>query len=123
MNRPYFETQIKLLISDFGPTEFTSGKVSMIWEHCKDLPDENFGKIVKHFIETKSNKYPPLPTHFHEAAIEQRKLLERQGFGKTWRSGEATWSETPIKEIMKKLGGESAVEALEKQLQKNKGAV
>lgn len=123
LSKSYFEKQMGILIGDFGQAEYTPAKINLIWDHCKDLPDYNFGRIILHFLETKSVKYPPLPTHFHEAAIEQRKHLDQQGLGNRRMSlAPAEYSNTPIKEIMKKLGGESALEALENQIQKNKGA-
>lgn len=119
MTKQYYSQQIALLTSNFGTAEYTPTRIDLIWDHCKDLPDYNFGRIIRHFLETKSVKYPPLPTHFHEAALEQRKLIQQQGPVQT-RTSSGEWSNTPIKEIMKKLGGESAVEALEKQIQKSK---
>lgn len=121
MTKQYYSQQIALLTTNFGTAEYTPTRIDLIWDHCKDLPDYNFGRIIRHFLETKSIKYPPLPTHFHEAALEQRKLLDQQGLGNR-RSpvGPLEYSNTPIKEIMKKLGGETAVEALEKQIQKSK---
>lgn len=123
MTKEYFEKQMGVLIGDFGHAEYTPAKINLIWDHCRDLPDYNFGRIIRHFLETKSVKYPPLPTHFHEAALEQKKLLESQGVGKgrVTSGGSAEWSSTPIKEIMKKLGGESALEALENQIKKQSG--
>ncbi len=121
MSPEFFMQQMEILTTDFGSAEYTPTRNKLIWEYCKDLPDYNFGRIIRHFLDTKPIKYPPLPTHFHEAALEQKKLLEQQGLGKT-RSylAPGEYSNTPIKEIMKKLGGESAVEALEKQIQKSK---
>lgn len=119
MNLQYFQQQMQILTRDFGAAEYTPTRVELIWEYCKDLPDYNFGRIIRHFLDTKPIKYPPLPTHFHEAALEQRKSLEQQGLGN--RRGPLVaqeYSNTPIKEIMKKLGGESAVEALENQIKK-----
>lgn len=124
MRPEFFEKQMSLLTSDFGTAEYTATKVAMIWDYCKDLPEYNFGRIIRHFIETRSVKYPPLPTHFHEAAIEQRKSIDAQGLGnRRTATGELQWSDTPIKEIMKKLGGESALEALENQIKKNQEAL
>jgi len=122
LNPKYFQQQMAILTGDFGPAEYTPTRVNLIWDHCKDLPDYNFGRIIRHFLETKSVKYPPLPTHFHEAAIEQRKMLDQQGLGNRRMSlAPAEYSNTPIKEIMKKLGGESALEALENQIKQNTG--
>lgn len=119
----HFHQQMALLTKNFGTAEYTPTRIELIWEHCKDLPDNNFGRIINHFLETKSVKFPPLPTHFHEAAIEQRKLLHQQGNGNgRGPIGPVEWSNTPIKEIMKKLGGENALEALENQIKKNNGA-
>ena len=121
MKPEFFQQQMELLFANFGKEEYTPTRVNLIHEHCKDLPDYNFGRIIRHFLETKSVKYPPLPSHFHEAALEQKKLLEQQGVGgySKW-SQPLQYSETPIKEIMQRLGGSSAVEALENQIKKNK---
>lgn len=119
MKLEFFQQQMQILTRDFGSAEYTPTRVELIWEYCKDLPDYNFGRIIRHFLDTKPIKYPPLPTHFHEAAIEQRKSLEQQGLGKTRTFGQpAEYSQTPIKEIMKKLGGETALEALENELKR-----
>jgi hypothetical protein len=118
MTKPFFEKQLGLLIIDFGQAEYTPSRVNLIWEYCKDLPEYNFQRIIKHFLDTRPIKYPPLPTHFQEAALEQQKLLELQGIGNSKFSKPGEYSNTPIKDIMKKLGGESAVEVLEKHLSK-----
>lgn len=80
MTREFFVEQMKLIVADFGADEYTPHRMSLIWDHCKDLTDRSFAWIVRHFCETKSVKYPPLPTHFAEAALEQHKIL-RQTFG------------------------------------------
>ena len=78
MEAPFFKTQMQLLTADFGPEEYTNGRIALIWETCNDLPDSSFAKIIRHFRMTKSVKYPPLPQHFFEEAINQRKLLNSQ---------------------------------------------
>ena len=75
MTHDFFAEQMKSLIADFGAAEFTPNRLRMIFEACSDLPDRSFQNICTHFLQTKSLKYPPLPTHFIEESHRQRKLL------------------------------------------------
>lgn len=118
MTLQFYQQQMKILIEDFGPTEFTVHKTKMIWESCYDLPNENFAKIVKHFIKTKSNKYPPLPIHFEECAIEQRKTLNGEHRLLTHSNDEKTTIEQAgiaLNEYLTKIGATSIMHAIEKQ--------
>lgn len=67
--------QMQRIFEDFGAQEYTTNRLRMIWDACKDLPDRNFQAICVHFSQTRPVKYPPLPTHFIEEAQRQRKSL------------------------------------------------
>lgn len=70
---------MKVLVRNFGAGEFTKDRMLMIWNICSDLPDENFGALIRFFMETKPLKYPPLPVEFREQANAQRKVLNQYG--------------------------------------------
>lgn len=78
MTRKFFEEQMSIIASNFGSTEYTKDRVAIIFEIVKDLPDENFKKIVRFFLETKSVKWPPLPSDFREAYYAQKKIINSE---------------------------------------------
>jgi len=80
MNRQEFEKAMGPIFENFGNGEYTPMRVKIIWDNCGDLPRRNFEWIVAHFLRSRSLKYPPLPDHFIEAAIEQRKVLSERRF-------------------------------------------
>lgn len=72
MTEHFFRDQMKMIVEDFGPKEYTPLRMRDIWLLCKDLTEDQFAKIVTHFRRTRMLKYPPLPTHFEEEAYRQR---------------------------------------------------
>lgn len=75
MTEKFFADQMTIVFEDFGRDEYTTNRLKIIWESCKDLPDKNFAAIVRHFQRSRSVKWPPLPDHFIEEAINQRKTI------------------------------------------------
>lgn len=116
MTLQFFQQEMKTLIEDFGPTEFTNHKMKMIWEFCFDLPERSFAYIIKHFIETRSVKYPPLPTHFREAALEQKKILLRENVNWDKSNEEITTAQAgeALNSYLTKIGAGSILEAIDK---------
>ncbi len=73
MTKACFVAQMSLLTRNFGTSEYTEERAALIWSICKDLNDKAFENIIKFFLETKSVRYPPVPSEFREAAYLQRK--------------------------------------------------
>lgn len=117
MTQSFFNQQMKLIIDTFGPVEYPPPKKQAIWDECKDLPDHAFAKIVKHFIWTKPVKYPPLPTHFFEEAIGQRKLLnqKQEAPRETTPTKEPEDSAAVLKRVLERMGASSIQDAINKQ--------
>lgn len=111
MTPDFFNRQMKIIIEDFGPAEYTTHKMRIIWEHCGDLPDKNFAWIVQHFLRSRSVKYPPLPDHFIEAAIEQRKFL-RESKPQLRTVNELEPASRPLKDILAEMGASNVIEAM-----------
>ena len=117
MTNEFFKLQMNIIMSDFGREEYTANRMQIIWEHCQDLPNSSFERIVKHFCATKSVKYPPLPTHFHEEALNQRKILNNSGDRKSRNhEGELTHSSgEALSDILKKYGVVSLADVIRKK--------
>lgn len=117
MSPQFFENQMKILIADFGPAEYTTMKTKIIWEFCHHLPERNFAYIIRHFLETKSVKYPPLPTHFREAAMEQEKIIRGEAsFQKINQAEEISMEHAAegMRSYLKSIGAESIIDAIQK---------
>jgi len=116
MTLDFFQSQMKIIVEDFGKEEYTKSKTQMIWDYCRDLPDRSFAYIVRHFIETKSVKYPPLPTHFKEAALEQKKILRGESVhSKIDESGTVEQAGEALQGYLSKIGATSILDAIGKQ--------
>lgn len=114
MTKEFFHQQMKIIIENFKPDEYTPGRVAIIWEDCKDLPEKSFAWIVKHFLRTKSVKYPPLPEDFIIAATEQRKLVN-DGWKKQPEFSDAPApSGEALDQVLKRLGVPNLLEAVKK---------
>lgn len=115
MTKQFFQEKMKIIFADFGQTEYTPNRLQIIWEHCQDLPERSFAWIVTHFCRSKSVKYPPLPDHFIEAAMEQRKHL--QGGTGTSRPAESLPqpSGEALDNVLKKLGVLNLTEAIKRR--------
>ena len=115
MTPQFFQNQLKILMEDFGPDEYTKNKTQMIWEFCHELPEKNFAFVIRHFIETRSVKYPPLPTHFREAALEQKKILRGESIhSKIEETGTIEQAGEALQGYLSKIGAGRILEAIEK---------
>jgi hypothetical protein len=123
MNKEFFLEQMKVITADFGDVEYTPHRLGLIWQAVHDLPEQNFRNIVLHFCRTRSVKYPPLPTHFHEEAVNQRKLLAPDRIFATHRrdSDRLEHTEGSLQRVLQRLGVSSISEALNKNRQQNRG--
>jgi hypothetical protein len=114
MNNAEFKKQMDSLIEVFGPAEYQK-RMPIIYELVSDLPEKNFAWIVKHFILTKSIKYPPLPEEFREAAAQQRKRIREDSFKKEFRENDEPESGgVVLKQFLERLGAKNAIEAMQK---------
>lgn len=112
MTQDFFNKQMQFIIDDFGPAEYPTHKMRIIWEQCGDLPPKNFAWIVQHFLRSRSVKYPPLPDHFIEAAIEQRKHL-REPKPQLRTANELEPVGRPLNEILADMGANNVIEAMQ----------
>ncbi len=78
MNPLFFRKQIDRLIEEFSPKSFGPGKVALIEDAVRDLSDQEFLKIVNHFL---GQRQAPIPNDFREAARRERVARPRQEFG------------------------------------------
>lgn len=123
MTEEFFRKQMQIIINDFGNAEYTPNRVNLIWNHCKDLPDNNFSWIVKHFCLTKPVKYPPVPNDFIEEANKQRMLIHGGTSGPKSDIFDLKPPSDALDKILKGMGVISLTEAIEKRKrQNNEGA-
>lgn len=122
MTKDEFKKHMDSITAVFGEAEYKA-RMPVIYELVCDLPASNFAWICKHFLLTKSVKYPPLPEEFREAAAGQRKIItngqreHRRIVDMPVPSGEA------LESTLKKLGVPSLSEAIRKRnLKSNEGA-
>ncbi len=114
MTEEFFRKQMQIIINDFGNNEYTPNRVNLIWSHCKDLPEDNFARIVKHFCLTKPVKYPPLPNDFIEEANRQRNLINSEIKRPiSWDDG-LTRSDDALEKVLKGMGASNLSEAVQK---------
>lgn len=70
-----FQNLMQPILDVFGMNEYSPTRLQLIFEVVGDLPDKNFAMIVRHFCKSRSVKNPPLPTHFEEESMGQRKRI------------------------------------------------
>lgn len=106
MTKQVFEQQITLLTRNFGTAEYTKDRIALIWSICSDLPDDGFKTIIRFFLETKSVKYPPVPSEFREqAVIIKKSIIKKIEPQKQLEHGQRSESTSKlVTEFLHKLG-------------------
>lgn len=113
-----FDEGMQDILSTFGMNEYSKKRIELIKSHTKDLMPGEFKKIVKHFLETKSVKYPPLPNDFLEQAnvvVKSRYTSYKPNRGV---SNDYGYSDTTIEEIASKYGAKTILDAVMSQVEK-----
>ncbi len=114
MTQDAFMKHMQDIIKIFGAKEYEN-RMPLIYETVSDLPEKNFAWICKHFCMTVPVKYPPLPTHFEEAAIEQRKKLS-DGYGYKKESYDVPMpAGDALNDVLKRLGVANLTEAIKRR--------
>lgn len=99
------------VIDTFGPENYGTERVKIIYSMCQDLTDDELELVVDHMIKTIPYKYPPLPQRFLEEIhniIGQRlrKDVQQAKRKLDQRSG--------LKETLERFGAKSLVDAINK---------
>lgn len=76
MTQDQFMFQMQRCVEVWGRNGFTDGRMKYIWDHARDLHDNQLARVVSHFIGTMSRC--PMPSHFIEA-IKKEKAAARAG--------------------------------------------
>lgn len=97
----------------FGEKQYEH-RMNLIFEHVADLPGWALSKIVRYFLETNKMHDPPMPVHFREQAIIQRKAMMRENPNWENQTDEPVRSGDTIEQILLKSGNKQAIEAAKK---------
>jgi len=109
-----FKKHMQDLIKVFGTSEYEN-RMQYIYEIVSDLPENYFAWIIKHFILTKSVKYPPLPEEFREAAELQRKhIREKDSQKEVFKIAELEPTGEALTDILSKFGASNLYEVIKK---------
>ncbi len=111
------------IFETFGPENFPSPRLELIWKAVSDLPERNFMVIVRHFVGNQPIKYPPNVSDFIEAAHEQRKSLAakdtRQAANTLQTAGAR--DNAALKKYLDQVGADSLLDAIFKSKSGNVG--
>lgn len=70
MTHATFNIDMQRIYSVFGEKAYGNERLNLIWKFCSDLEDNQFSKIVDHFLS--SARYSPLPKDFKDAATAEK---------------------------------------------------
>ena len=113
MNKIEFGLAMQVILDTFGAAEYPPARMLSIFDLVSDLSKEELGSINKHFVETKPVKWPPLPTHFREAAQDTRKMrtdrhIERLASHAGYGDGQS------LNRVLDQMGAKSLLDAVYK---------
>ena len=84
LSKPIFTSQINRLADTFGREHFPKPRLEEIYKVVKDLPDQEFTKIVSRMVGELPIKYPPTVIQFREFAETKLKELRERGGPQGW---------------------------------------
>ena len=113
MTQNEFRAGMQVILDTFGAAEYPPARMLAIYELVSDLSDFELRSIAKHFVETKPVKWPPLPTHFREAAQDTRKMrtdrhIERLASHAGYGDGQS------LNRVLDQMGAKSLLDAVYK---------
>lgn len=119
MTRSFFMSQVERLKRFFGAEPFHIERLTLIWPEVKELPDENFRKIVDQFIGERRPQWPPAVSDFREKAEEQRKIVFQaqvsKAFGTLQKEARKHPENKGLQAVLEKMGVESLMDAVFKK--------
>lgn len=114
INQEAFQKIMIQMISTFGNKEYPEPKVQSIFKICSDLTEQEFQKIVSHFIFSVPVRIPPTPALFLEQAEAVKKLRhggqDESSYARLFDPSKVT--ENGLARALKNMGVKSLEEAI-----------
>ena len=125
MTRMFFMSQVDRMKKFFGAEPFHNERLALVWPEVKELPDENFRKIVDQFIGERKPSWPPAVSDFREKSEEQRKIVfqsqVQKAFGTLQKEARKNPDNKGLLAVLDKMGVDSLMDAVFKKQRNNGG--
>lgn len=86
LSKAIFSSQMNRIAETFGRDNFPKPRLEEIYKVVKDLPDQDFIKIISRIVGEVPIKYPPTVIQFREFAETKLKELRERGGPQGWET-------------------------------------
>lgn len=123
MKQNVFTDEMRKIAQVFGGQHYPHERLRLIWAEVNDLTDEQFKKIVEHFVGDRNVNYPPARKDFIEEAHRIRASQKERESRQLAKVIEIPKSDgSGLRKILEDTGASSLKEAIFKQRFSNRSS-